>query len=140
MDATVVALRPSQVELSPHCERRFRDRLRPTLEPLAAARELERLVAEHALIKLEPPRWLERRQRAEPADFYLVIGEYAVLPVRRVGGRFAHFIAVTCLVRTGISDEARRRRNERGRATRARRRAHRLERRARGTRPRRTRR
>jgi hypothetical protein len=136
----VVAIRPAEVQLSPHCELRFRDRVKPALSVEAAAHELERLLAKQALIKLEPPRWVAQRMRAEPADFYVLIGDCIALPVRSFGGRFARFVAVTCLVRTAISDEARRRRNERRRAMRARRRAHRLERRAGGTRRRRTRR
>jgi hypothetical protein len=140
MPANVVALRPSEVRLSPHCELRFRDRVRPALSVDAAARELERLMAEQGLIKLEPPRWVADRMRAEPADFYVLIGDYVALPVRRSGGRFARFVAVTCLVRTGISDEARRRRNAQAKVRRARRRAHRHQRRAEATRPRRTRR
>ena len=117
---------PGSLSLSEHCRERFRDRLRPSLEREASDAELARLVS-HASVRPEPPAWLEERQRvANPADLYLLLcDEEIVIPLRRDDGRFPRFIALTCLTKTGISELAREKRNDRARGERRRRRTRR---------------
>jgi hypothetical protein len=132
---TATGIELAELELSPHACDRYVERIRPTLEREAAPRELARLVWEQGRVLADPPAWLADRQRAEPADAYVLVGDELVLPVRVAGGRFPIAVAVTCLDRSGISERARQRRNHRRRELSARRR----ERRRGGTQPRRRR-
>ena len=109
-----------RVRLSHHCVDRFHERFRPALDVVRARRELEMLI-EHGEIAAEPPEWLARKMR-QSADAYLVIEADLVLPLCCVGHTADELVAKTCLDRGGISEPARRARNERARARRARRR------------------
>ena len=53
------------------------------LEREVSARELARLIWEQGRLVADPPPWLAKRQRAEPADAYVLVGEDGelVLPV-----------------------------------------------------------
>jgi hypothetical protein len=132
---TATGIELADLELSAHACARYVERIRPALERDAAARELARLIWEQGRIVADPPAWLAERQRAEPADAYVLVGDELVLPLRVAGGRFPVAVAVTCLYRTGISELTRQRRNGTRRALGARRR----ELRAGGRRPRRRR-
>jgi hypothetical protein len=102
------------VTLSSHCVERFHERFRPALDQIRARRELEMLLA-LGEINDEPPEWLAQKMLQE-ADAYLIVGNDLVLPLAEIGQRF---VAKTCLDRGGISEPARKRRNERGRRRRA---------------------
>ena len=112
-----------EIELTRHCVDRFHERFRPALDLIRARRELELLMA-FAEVADEPPEWVAAKMR-QRADAYLIIGEDLVVPVARLGPCGETLIAKTCLDRGGISEPARRRRNERGRARRAGRRSRR---------------
>ena len=101
--------------LSSHCVERFHERFRPALDQIRARRELEMLLA-LGEINDEPPEWLGWRMLQE-SDAYLIVGNDLVLPLAEGLGQ--RFVAKTCLSRGGISDLARKRRNERGRRRRA---------------------
>lgn len=107
------------VRLSRHCVERFHERFRPALDVIGARHELERLL-EHSEIAAEPPEWMARKMR-QRSDAYLIVGDDLVLPLDTIGHSSEELIAKTCIDRGGISEHARRRRNERGRARRARR-------------------
>src|SRR3954451_14636158 len=96
------------VTLSSHCVERFHERFRPALDQIRARRELEMLLA-LGEIDDEPPDWLARTILQE-VDAYLIVGNDLVLPLADVGQRF---VAKTCIPRGGISEPARKRRNER---------------------------
>ena len=100
--------------LSSHCVERFHERFRPALDQIRARRELEMLLA-LGEINDEPPEWLAQKMLQE-ADAYLIVGNDLVLPLAEIGQRF---VAKTCISRGGISEPARKRRNERGRRRRA---------------------
>lgn len=102
------------VTLSPHCVERFHERFRPALDLIRARRELEMLLA-LGQISDEPPEWLAQKMLQE-SDAYLIVGDDLVLPLAELGQRF---VAKTCIPRGGISELARRHRNERGRRRRA---------------------
>ena len=102
--------------LSHHCVNRFHERFRPALDRIRARAELQLLI-EHGEIADAPPEWLARTMRQE-AEAYLVVGEDLVLPLVEVGPR-GELVAKTCIPRGGISEQARRRRNERARQRRA---------------------
>ncbi len=107
------------VTLSSHCVERFHERFRPALDQIRARRELEMLLA-LGEINDEPPEWLAQKMLQE-AVAYLIVGNDLVLPLAE--GPAERFVAKTCLDRSGISEPARKRRNERGRRRRAARRA-----------------
>ncbi len=134
---TATAIELTDLELSAHACDRYVERIRPALEREVGARELARLIWEQGRLVADPPSWLAERQRAEPADAYVLVGDDGelVLPVRKSGGRFPVAVAVTCLDRTGVSELARQGRNRRRRERAARRR----QARAGGTQPRRRR-
>ncbi len=111
------------VMLSPHCVERFHERFRPALDEIRARRELEMLLA-LGEIDDEPPEWLSQKMRQE-ADAYLIVGNDLVLPLVSMGPAGERLLAKTCIPRGGISEKARRRRNERRRRARASRRARR---------------
>ena len=104
------------VTLSPHCVERFHERFRPALDQIRARRELEMLLS-HGEISDEPPEWLARKMLQE-ADAYLIVGTDLVLPLAEMGPLGEGFVAKTCLDRGGISEPARRARNERARRRR----------------------
>lgn len=110
-----------RVRLSRHCVERFHERFRPALDLIRARAELERLI-EHGEIAGEPPEWMAQKMR-QSSDAYLIVGDDLVLPLDCIGYRAEELIAKTCIDRGGISEAARRRRNERGRKRRAHRRA-----------------
>ena len=112
-----------EVTLTHHCVGRFHERFRPALDQIRARAELEALI-EHGRISEDPPEWMARTMR-QGADAYLVVGEDLVLPLVAAGPLGEWLIAKTCIPRGGISEAARRRRNERGRKRRAARRARR---------------
>lgn len=109
--------RNHEVTLTHHCVGRFHERFRPALDQIRARAELEALI-EHGRIADEPPEWMARTMRQE-ADAYLVVGEDLVLPLVAAGPLGERLIAKTCIPRGGISEAARRRRNDRGRRRRA---------------------
>jgi hypothetical protein len=111
--------RDPEVTLSHHCVGRFHERFRPALDQIRARAELEALI-EYGEIAAEPPEWMARTMRQE-ADAYLIVGEDLVLPLVAAGPLGERLIAKTCIPRGGISEAARKRRNERGRRRRARR-------------------
>ena len=111
------------VMLSPHCVERFHERFRPALDEIRARRELEMLLM-HGEISDQPPEWLAETM-LQTADAYLIVGNDLVLPLASLGPLGERFVAKTCIPRGGISEPARRRRNERGRERRRRRRVRR---------------
>ena len=100
------------IELSRHAVERFRERVRPGLDVDAASDELARLAA-IGEIHEEAPEWLASRQR-QVASLYLVAGD-VVLPLQFRMGEDDCYGAMTCLVRGGLSLEARARRHARRR-------------------------
>ena len=108
-----------KVRLSQHCVERFHERFRPALDVIRARAELEMLI-EHGEIAGEPPEWMARKMR-QRSDAYLIVGDDLVLPLDCVGYTAEELVAKTFIDRGGISEHARRRRNERGRERRARR-------------------
>jgi hypothetical protein len=111
------------VVLSSHCVDRFHERFRPALDQVRARQELEHLI-EHGELADAPPEWMARTMQQE-ADAYLIVGNDLVLPLAAAGPLGEPLIAKTCIPRGGISEPARRRRNERGRQRRAARRTRR---------------
>ncbi len=110
----------TRVQITHHCVSRFHERFRPALDTIGARRELEMLVG-IGEIDAHPPAWMAARER-EAAVAYLIVGEDLVVPLAFGHGDY-DWVAKTCIPRGGISQKARRRRNERGRARRAARRA-----------------
>src|SRR5215210_3615630 len=107
----------TDLSLSHHCVDRFHERFRPALDRVRARAELEELL-EHGRITGEPPEWMARTMRRE-ADAYLIVGEDLVLPLAAAGPMGERLVATTCIPRGGISEAARRGRNERARRRRA---------------------
>jgi len=93
----------AEVEITDHCVARYIERVKPDLEPQAARRELDQL-KQVGKIATSAPAWA---REAEPAAYYLMVGEDIVLPL---AGGLDRWWASTCLVFTGISDHARDRR------------------------------
>ena len=112
-----------EVTLTHHCVGRFHERFRPALDQIRAREELEMLI-DHGHITADPPGWMVERMR-QGADAYLIVGNDLVLPLVVIDPFGERMMAKTCISRGGISDVARRRRNERGRRRRAARRARR---------------
>ena len=82
---TATAIELTDLELSAHACDRYVERIRPALEREAGARELARLIWEQGRLVADPPGWLAERQRAEPADAYVLVGDDGlVLPVRKL--------------------------------------------------------
>jgi hypothetical protein len=110
----------AEVEITGHCVARYVERVKPDLEPQAARRELDQL-KQLGTIATSAPAWA---READPASWYLLLGEDIVLPL---AGGPDRWWASTCLVFTGISDHARDRRRalkaSRGSAKGARRRS-----------------
>ena len=73
-----------------------------------------RCCSQHGEISDEPPDWLAQKMLQE-ADAYLIVGNDLVLPLADVGSLGEEFVAKTCLDRGGISEPARKARNERAR-------------------------
>jgi len=93
--------------LSSHAIERYRDRVKPHLTFEEAGDELRRLVR-HATISSQRPSWTnDEREDAT----YAVLSDGIVLVV--LSDQYAARIAVTCLTRGGVSDEARAKRNRR---------------------------
>ena len=111
------------LQLSPHCVGRFHERFRPALDIVRARDELEMLIQQGELAE-SPPEWMAQTMRQE-ADAYLIVGNDLVLPLVSMGPAGERLLAKTCIPRGGISEKARRRRNERRRRARASRRARR---------------
>lgn len=105
------------VRLSQHCVERFHERFRPALDVIRARAELE-LLLEQGEIAPDPPEWMARKMR-QRADAYLIVGDDLVLPLECIGYTSEELVAKTCIDRGGISELARRGRNERGRKRRA---------------------
>ena len=84
---TATGIELTDLELSAHACDRYVERIRPALEREAGARELARLIWEQGRLVADPPAWLAERQRAEPADAYVLVGDDGelVLPVRTSG-------------------------------------------------------
>ena len=101
------------VTLSPHCVERFHERFRPALDQIRARRELEMLLS-HGEINDEPPEWLAQKMLQE-ADAYLIVGNDLVLPLADAVPQANGCVAKTCIDRGGISEPARKARNERAR-------------------------
>jgi hypothetical protein len=106
-----------EIHLSQHAVERFHERVRPSLGIEAAEDELARLVAMGQVVTQPPPWHAERQRQTAPA--YLVICDL-VLPLVQMGGDPVVLVAVTCIARGGISDQARARRNSLPRAARRR--------------------
>ena len=93
--------------LSAHAIERYRDRVKPDLTFEEANAELRRLLR-HATVVSERPSW--SNDKHEDAT-YAVLSDGIVLVV--LSDRYAAGIAVTCLTRGGVGDEARAKRNRR---------------------------
>ena len=107
-----------EIQLTQHAIERFHERVRPSLTLSAAEDELARLVA-FARVVSDPPSWHAERQRRTAAA-YLVIGDL-VLPAEPLVSEPEVLVAVTCIARGCVSDQARARRNKaRRRARRSR--------------------
>ena len=65
----------------------------------------------------EPPEWLARKMLQE-ADAYLIVGTDLVLPLAEIGSPDELYVAKTRLDRGGISERARKARNQRARGRR----------------------
>jgi hypothetical protein len=63
------------VRLSPHAAARYHERVRPSLDAGAAAREGIRLISE-AVLDTEPPAWLRPTGKRSP--FYIRVGDLAM--------------------------------------------------------------
>jgi len=96
------------VILYAHAIERYRDRVKPDLTFKEADAELRRLLR-HATISSQRPSWISDKR--EDATTYAVLSDGIVLVVR--SDRCAAGIAVTCLTRGGVGDEARAKRNRR---------------------------
>jgi hypothetical protein len=104
------------IHFSDHALTRFGERVRSSLSYEQIGAELERILA-HARVRVTPPPWMAGSTSHVP-PLYLEIGDDILFPLYDAGDRF---IAVTCLVRGGISQFARQRRNSSRRARRSRR-------------------
>ena len=105
----------SRVAFTDHAVLRYRERVRPGLAIAAARAELSRLL-QHAKVLPGPPLWLVG---AAQSGLQLVIGDIT-FPLKRDASDPDLLWAITCLVRGGISSEARNRRNARRRRRRER--------------------
>ena len=93
--------------LTAHAVERYRDRVKPHLTFEEANAELRRLLR-HATISSQRPSWTNDKH--EDAT-YAVLSDGIVLVV--LGDQHAAGVAVTCLTRGGVGDEARAKRNRR---------------------------
>jgi hypothetical protein len=96
--------------LTTHAIARFRERVRPALAWEQAEAEF-RAVLSLAEEAPHPPAWLAGRER-QSADMYLVLGDL-VMPLARSAVTPGRWLVTTCLARGGISDLARKARNDR---------------------------
>ena len=86
------------IELSTHAIERFAQRVRPGLDPAAAAEQLAQLALAGEL-RDEPPSW-HLAGAAQIAPWYLVIADI-VLPLRPHRSEPGVLVATTCLAREG---------------------------------------
>ena len=93
--------------LSVHAIERYRDRVKPHLTFEEANAELRRLLR-HATISSQRPGWTHDKH--EDAT-YAALSDGIVLVV--LSDQYAAGVAVTCLTRGGVGDEARAKRNRR---------------------------
>jgi hypothetical protein len=114
-DWTPAGIARPALGLTRHAVERFQERVRPGLDLEAAQQGLARLVG-LGEISDRAPAWLACRMHKRSA-LYLVVGD-VVLPLARGNG--GRLIALTCLVRGGLSQAARHRRNQRRRDATAR--------------------
>jgi hypothetical protein len=99
----------TRIEISRHAAIRCAERLWHGLDVDQACARLHAM-APHGQLVAELPPWCSGRVK-ETAELYLQIGEDAVLPLAR--GEDGGWIAKTCLVRGGMSEQTRERRNQR---------------------------
>jgi hypothetical protein len=97
------------IRVSDHAVVRYRERVRPGLEHGQACSDLERLL-EHGYISSRAPVWLRATQGQRSAYYYLVVGDIA-LPLDPCARDRECLVALTCLIRGGLSDAARASRN-----------------------------
>jgi hypothetical protein len=109
MNATVT----TAIRFSEHALSRYGERVRPGLTGARLAAELQRVLAT-GTIRADAPPWLGGG-RGTRADLWIEVGDVAFPLVHSGNG----LLALTCLVRGGISDFSRHRRSERRRARRA---------------------
>jgi hypothetical protein len=102
-----------RIRFTDHAVARYRQRVRPGLGHPAAACQLAGLVA-HARVMPRPPHWLVAAG-CRQADLHLVVGDVA-FPLVRDHLDSGLLWAMTTLVRGGISEHARERRNASRRA------------------------
>ncbi len=95
--------------LSAHAIERYRDRVKPDLTFEEASAELRRLLR-HATISSQRPSWSNDEYERTYAT-YAVLSDGIVLVV--LSDQYAAGVAVTCLTRGGVGDEARAKRNRR---------------------------
>lgn len=95
------------VTLSKHATIRFNERVRPTLLPTAAERELRALTNQGTLQSYVP--WRDEGE----CDAYLLLADGVALTLKH---NKSHWIATSCLVRCGLSPEKREARKRRRQA------------------------
>ena len=117
----------TELSITDHAVRRFRERVRPALDFDAAERELLRLINDYGDLTEGAPAWLDGA--AVRAKAYLSIGDQIALPLRADFDGSGGLVAVTCVHRGGIDPAGRRRRAEERRRRRASKRGRRMGRR-----------
>ena len=98
------------IRFSDHAINRYQQRCKPALDRVNAQQDLGQLVPIGRLLT-RAPNWLAARQRRN-SPVYLEIGDVVPVAAGTNGGLYA----VMCLVRGGMSKQARRRRNDQRRA------------------------
>jgi hypothetical protein len=88
------------VLVSRHAAEQYQHRVKPGLNIAAARRELERLRA-LADVSSRAPRWLNA---ANPAPYYLLIGDAVVLPLLPQG---EGWVATTCVTQRTLTQRRR---------------------------------
>jgi hypothetical protein len=97
--------------LKTHAITRFKDRVRPGLGWSAAEREFERLLRMGTAVE-QPPAWLIA-DATQGTPRYVLIGDDIVVPLVASVERPGDWVALTCIARGGLTEQARTRRNER---------------------------
>ena len=105
------------VVLTDHSLDRFQERVRPSLDGSELVQDFGRTLSGFGKVRTRPPAWQEARAK-QTADLYVVIEDEFVIPLSFHKGVF---YAKTVLTRTGVSEKARERRNQRGQRKRRRR-------------------
>ena len=110
---------PVTVDVSDHAIKRYGERVRPGLAYADLEAEVLRVVRTFGVVCQEPPEWMEPDGRDVA---WLVVEDGICFPLQPSRDSDELFVATTCMVRGGMPERLRRRRNHR-RAIRASRRA-----------------